>query len=58
MRWWMPRTLRVLAENMLGHDDPDHRRLRKLVDQAFNRQSVEGMRDAHRRPSVTACSTG
>jgi cytochrome P450 len=34
MRWWMPRTLRVLAENMLGHDDPDHRRLRKLVDQA------------------------
>jgi cytochrome P450 len=44
MRWWMPRTLRVLNENMLGHDDPDHRRLRKLVDQAFNRQSVEGLR--------------
>jgi cytochrome P450 len=44
MRWWMPRTLRVLGENMLGHDDPDHRRLRKLVDQAFNRQSVEGIR--------------
>jgi cytochrome P450 len=42
MRWWMPRTLRVLAENMLSYDDPDHRRLRKLVDQAFNRQSVEG----------------
>src|SRR4051812_45175552 len=32
MRWWMPPTLRVLAENMLGHDDPDHRRLCKLVD--------------------------
>src|SRR5947209_3781288 len=45
MRWWMPPTLRVLSENMLGHDDPDHRRLRKLVDQAFNRQSVEGMRE-------------
>jgi cytochrome P450 len=44
MRWWMPRTLRVLGENMLGHDDPDHRRLRKLVDQAFNRQSVAGLR--------------
>src|SRR5215471_9543254 len=44
MRWWMPRTLRVLAENMLSYDDPDHRRLRKLVDQAFNRQSVEGLR--------------
>jgi cytochrome P450 PksS len=40
----MPRTLRVLGENMLGYDDPDHRRLRKLVDQAFNRQSVEGLR--------------
>src|SRR5262249_26736594 len=44
MRWWMPRSFRVLHENMLGHDDPDHRRLRRLVDQAFNRQSVEGMR--------------
>jgi cytochrome P450 len=44
MRWWMPRTLRILAENMLSYDDPDHRRLRKLVDQAFNRQHVEGLR--------------
>src|SRR5437879_1831666 len=44
MHWWMPRSLRVLAENMLGNDDPDHRRLRRLVDQAFNRQSVEGLR--------------
>ena len=44
MRWWMPPTLRALAANMLGHDDPDHRRLRQLVDQAFNRQSVQGLR--------------
>jgi cytochrome P450 len=44
MRWWMPRGLRILAENMLSHDDPDHRRLRRLVDQAFNRHSVENMR--------------
>lgn len=44
MRWWMPPALRVLAANMLGYDDPDHRRLRKLVDQAFNRQSVESLR--------------
>jgi cytochrome P450 len=44
LSWWMPRTLRILNENMLGHDDPDHRRLRKLVDQAFNRTSVEGLR--------------
>jgi cytochrome P450 len=44
MRWWMPPPLRALASSMLSHDDPDHRRLRQLVDQAFNRQSVEGMR--------------
>jgi cytochrome P450 PksS len=44
MRWWLPRTVRVLAQSMIGHDDPDHRRLRRLVDQAFNRQSVEGLR--------------
>jgi cytochrome P450 PksS len=40
----LPRTLRALAASMIAYDDPDHRRLRKLVDQAFNRQSVEGMR--------------
>ena len=43
-RWWMPRTLRILNDTMMGHDGPDHRRLRKLVDQAFNRQSVESMK--------------
>jgi cytochrome P450 len=42
--WCLPPTLTAMSQNMLGHDDPDHRRLRKLVDQAFNRQSVEGMR--------------
>jgi cytochrome P450 len=45
MRWWMPRTFRILSQHMLGHDEPDHRRLRKLVDQAFNRQSIEGLRE-------------
>jgi cytochrome P450 len=45
MLWWMPRTLRILNESMIGHDDPEHRRLRKLVDQAFSRQSIEGMRE-------------
>jgi cytochrome P450 len=29
---------------MLYHDDPDHRRLRRLVEQAFSRHSVENMR--------------
>lgn len=44
MRWWMPPIFRVLAENMLQHDNPDHRRLRRLVDQAFSRHSVEEVR--------------
>lgn len=41
---WMPWTFRLLAKNMLTADEPDHRRLRGLVEQAFLRQSVEGMR--------------
>jgi cytochrome P450 len=44
-QWWMPRTFRVLSQNMGSHDEPDHRRLCRLVDQAFNRHSVEGMRE-------------
>jgi cytochrome P450 len=54
-RWWawLPRSIRVLNENMLGHDGPDHRRLRKLVDQAFSRHSVEGM-----RPRIAAICDG
>ncbi len=41
---WMPRRFVALASNMLGRDEPDHRRLRSLVEQAFLRHSVEGMR--------------
>jgi cytochrome P450 len=44
VRWLLPRNFRVLTENMVQHDNPDHRRLRKLVDQAFSRQSIEGLR--------------
>jgi cytochrome P450 len=40
----LPRTLRLLALNMLGYDDPEHRRLRGLVDQAFQRRTIETMR--------------
>lgn len=43
MKWWMPKAIRVLADNMLLKDEPDHRRLRKLVDQAFQRQDVARM---------------
>lgn len=40
----LPRTLGLLVLNMLGHDDPEHRRLRGLVDQAFQRRTVETMK--------------
>lgn len=41
---WLPRPVRVLADNMLGHDDPRHRHLRGLVDQAFQRRGIEVLR--------------
>ncbi|MBI1339518.1 cytochrome P450 [bacterium] len=41
---WMPRTLKILLNNMLAKDEPDHRRLRKLVDQAFSRASMSALR--------------
>ena len=44
MSWWMPRSLKLLTNNMLLKDEPDHRRLRKLVDQAFRRRHVRDMR--------------
>ena len=40
----LPRTVRVFSDNMLRHDNPDHRRLRRLVEQAFSRHSVESLR--------------
>jgi cytochrome P450 len=40
----LPRSLRLLALNMLGKDDPEHRHLRGLVDQAFQRRSIQAMR--------------
>jgi len=43
-RWWMPRSMRLLANNMLQKDEPDHRRLRGLVDRAFARRDVQAMR--------------
>lgn len=40
----LPRTLSLLARNMLGYDEPEHRRLRALVDQAFQRRTIDAMR--------------
>ena len=39
-QWWMPGVLRTLANNMLSMDEPDHRRLRDIVDEAFRRRAI------------------
>lgn len=41
---WMPKNMKLLAENMLLMDDPDHRRLRKLVDGPFLARSIDAYR--------------
>jgi cytochrome P450 PksS len=43
MRWWMPGIVRTLANSMLSMDEPDHKRLRDIVDEAFRRRAVIGM---------------
>ncbi len=44
LRWWMPRTVKALGNSMIGQDDPERRRLRGLVDEAFTRRGVEVLR--------------
>src|SRR5262245_14514528 len=43
LRWWMPAILRTLGNNMLSMDEPDHKRLRDIVDEAFRRRAVLDM---------------
>ncbi len=40
LRWWMPSLIATLANNMLTTDEPDHTRLRGIVDEAFRRRAV------------------
>lgn len=42
-RWWMPSIVRALADNMLSMDEPAHRRLRDIVEEAFRRRAVLDM---------------
>ncbi|WP_406695841.1 cytochrome P450 [Singulisphaera sp. Ch08] len=42
--WWFPRSMQPMAEVMINRDEPDHRRLRGLVEQAFLRRGVEQLR--------------
>jgi len=43
MRWWLPGPIRTIADNMLTMDEPDHTRLRSIVDEAFRRRAILGM---------------
>ena len=40
LRWWMPKIVRTISDNMLTIDEPDHTRLRAIVDEAFHRRAV------------------
>jgi hypothetical protein len=52
LRWWMPAIFRTLSNSMLAVDDPDHRRLRNIVDEAFRRRAVSAMEEMF-FPSMT-----
>jgi cytochrome P450 len=43
LQWWMPAIVRTLANSMLSMDEPDHKRLRDIVDEAFRRRAVLDM---------------
>ena len=43
LRWWMPNILRAFAKSMLSVDEPDHTRLRGIVEEAFRRRAVLDM---------------
>ncbi|HUI94447.1 MAG TPA: cytochrome P450 [Xanthobacteraceae bacterium] len=43
MRWWMPAIVGTLTNHMLSMDEPDHARLRGVVDEAFRRRAILDM---------------
>ncbi len=43
LRWWMPASVVALANNMLTMDEPDHTRLRSIVDEAFRHRVVRDL---------------
>ena len=40
---WLPPSMRAMADNMLTMDEPDHTRLRAIVDEAFRRRAILDM---------------
>lgn len=53
LRWWMPKYVRTVANNMLTMDEPDHTRLRSIVDEAFRRRAIVAM-----EPRIRAIADG
>src|ERR1700749_4136346 len=53
LQWWMPKLVQTLASNMLTTDEPDHTRLRSIVDEAFRRRAVVAM-----EPRIRAIADG
>ncbi|MGY8631168.1 cytochrome P450 [Bradyrhizobium sp. 14AA] len=53
LRWWTPRYVRTIANNMLTMDEPDHTRLRSIVDEAFRRRAIVAM-----EPHIRAIADG
>ena len=43
LRWWMPNIFRAFTKSMLSVDEPDHTRLRGIVEEAFRRRAVLDM---------------
>ena len=43
LSWWMPKLVSTIANNMLTMDEPDHTRLRSIVDEAFRRRAIVAM---------------
>lgn len=51
--WWLPGFVAPLTQNILLKDGADHARLRRLVDRAFARGSIDDL-----RPRLTALADG
>src|SRR5215468_10925059 len=43
LRWWMPNIFRAFTKSMLSVDEPDHTRLRGIVEEAFRRRAILDM---------------
>jgi cytochrome P450 PksS len=53
LQWWMPKIVRTISNTMLSVDEPDHARLRGIVDEVFRRRAVLEM-----EPRIMALAGG